>query len=375
MPPTVDYYEVLGIDRGADPETIKKAFRKRAREVHPDTSEHDDAEERFKQLNAAYEVLSDPEKRAMYDRFGTADPREVGYGGGGVGGYEDVFSGGMGDVFSMFFDGVMGGAGARTMRREGRDMAAQVSVTLLEAADGAEKQVRYNRTGTCGTCGGSGAAAGGSAQTCPVCNGAGQVRTARRTILGTFESVAPCERCGSTGTVVEPPCPTCGGNGRVAASESVTVNVPRGVHDGARIRVPDMGEAGFRGAAGGDLYVSVHIEPHEFLHREGDDLHARANVPMTLAALGGDLEVPGLRGPVTVDVRAGSQNGATAVAKGEGMPRSHGATNGDLIVHLNVVVPKRLSKQQRELLEQLSESLGDRREPSTLDRIRDWLGV
>ena len=367
MSQSTDYYDVLGVARDAGPDEIKKAFRSRAREVHPDTSDHDDAEERFKKLNEAYEVLSDPEKRQMYDRFGTADPRATGYGG-----FDGGFGGGFGDVFSMFFDGVMG-ADSRTIRREGRDMAAQVTVTLLEAADGATKEVRYTRSGTCGTCNGSGAAPGGSVVTCPDCGGAGQVRHARRTILGTFESIGPCQRCGTTGSTVDPPCTTCGGDGRANAAEAVPVSVPPGVLHGARIRVPGKGEAGFRGAATGDLYVSVRVQPHEYLHRDGDDLHCRANVAMTLAALGGELSVPGLRGPVSVKVHAGAQNGDTAVAKGAGMPRSHGASDGDLVVHMNVVVPRRLNKQQRELLEQLSESLGDRREPSTLDRIRDWL--
>lgn len=374
MPTATDYYEVLGVSKDAAPDEIKKAFRARARDVHPDTSEHEDAEERFKQLNEAYEVLSDPEKRANYDRFGTADPRAAGY--GGSGGFEDLFAGGgvgMGDVFSMFFDGMMGG-NARTVQREGRDMAVQVAVTLLEAADGAVKQVRYPRAAPCGTCGGSGAAPGGELRTCSTCQGAGQVVTVRRGLLGSFQSLHPCQTCGATGSIVDPPCPACGGQGRAERGESVDVTIPPGIEDGARLRVPSMGEAGLRGAASGDLIAGVRVLPHEFLHREGDALHARANVPMTIAALGGDLTVPGLRGDVTVHVPAGTQNGATVVAKSEGMPR-RGSGTGDLVVHANVVVPKRLSKEQRRLLEELSESLGDHRGSSTLDRIRDWLGM
>jgi molecular chaperone DnaJ len=375
VPPATDYYQTLGVSRDASADEIKKAFRTRARDVHPDTSDHEDAEERFKQLNEAYEVLSDPDKRATYDRFGTADPREAGFGGGG--GFEDLFGGGgvgMGDVFSMFFDGMVNG-GARTVRREGRDMAASVTLTLLEVADGAVKQVRYTRAAPCGTCGGSGAAEGGSVQTCPDCNGSGQVATVRRTILGSFQSVHPCPRCGATGSIVEPPCPTCGGSGRANKTETVDVTIQPGILDGARLRVPLMGEAGLRGAVAGDLIVSVRVQPHEFLHREGDDLHARANVPMTIAAIGGDLTVAGLRGDVTVKIPAGTQNAATVVAKGDGMPRTRGAGVGDLIVHANIVVPRKLNKEQRKLLEELSESLGDHREPSKLERIRDWLGV
>jgi molecular chaperone DnaJ len=374
VPTATDYYEVLGVSKDAGADEIKKAFRTRARDVHPDTSEHEDAEERFKRLNEAYEVLSDPEKRANYDRFGTADPRGSGYGSGG---FEDFFGAGggvgMGDVFSMFFDGVMGGS-ARTVQREGRDMAMQVAITLLEAADGIVKQVGYPRAATCTTCGGSGAAPGGELRTCSTCQGVGQVTTVRRTLLGSFQSLHPCQTCSATGSIVEPPCPACGGQGRAERGESVDVTIPPGIADGTRLRVPSMGEAGLRGAASGDLIVGVRVLPHEFLHREGDDLHARANVPMTIAALGGDITVPGLHGDVTVRVQGGTQNGANLVAKGEGMPR-RGSGKGDLIVHTNIVVPKRLNKEQRRLLEELSESLGDHREASTLDRIRDWLGM
>jgi molecular chaperone DnaJ len=372
MPATRDYYEVLGVARDADPAAIKKAFRSRARDVHPDTSEHEDAEERFKELNEAYEVLSDPEKRANYDQYGTADPR-AGFPGGAYG-YGDPFGGGVGDLFSVIFDGVMGGAGRGPVRTAGRDMAAQVVVTLKEAAEGVAKTVTYSRVAPCETCEGSGAAPGGSAQACPQCGGSGQVTTARRTFIGTFQSVAPCERCSATGTVVEPPCPKCDGQGRVQIRESVTVEVPAGVFDGQRLTVPGKGEAGLRGAASGDLVVVVRVQPHDYLHREGDDLHARAAVRMTVATLGGELMVPGLFGDVPVKVPSGAQTGDTVVSRGSGMPRQRGG-NGDLIVHLNVVVPKKLSKQQRKLLEQFAESMGEPRGASPLERVRDWLGM
>jgi molecular chaperone DnaJ len=249
-----------------------------------------------------------------------------------------------------------------------------VVITLEEAASGVERDVSYTRVAPCEPCEGSGAAEGGSARTCPVCQGTGQVVSARRTFLGTFQSAAACERCGATGTVVEPPCTSCGGHGRVQAKETVTFDVPAGVHDGQQLRVPSKGEAGLRGATSGDLIVTVRIRPHEFLHREGDDLHARASVPMTVAALGGEIEVPGLTGPVMAKVPAGSQNDATVIARGSGMPRQRGGA-GDLIVHVNVVVPKRLTKAQRALLEQLAESMGERRSHSPLERVRDWLGM
>lgn len=370
MPATRDYYEVLGVPRDASADDIKKAFRSRARDVHPDTSDHENAEELFKELNEAYEVLSDPDKRSSYDRFGTATPG--GFPQGGYG-YGDPFGGGMGDLFSVIFDGVMN-QGRGGVRTEGRDMSAQVAITLEEAATGATKQVRYTRDATCSTCGGSGAAEGGSAKTCPVCNGSGQVVAARRTLLGTFQSVHPCERCGATGTVVEPPCPTCGGDGRVATQEEVSFEVSAGIADGQRVRVPGKGEAGLRGAAGGDLIVTVRVKPHEFLHREGDDLHARANVPMTVAALGGEIEVPGLFGPVPVKIGASAANGDTVVARGAGMPNSRGG-QGDLVVHVNIVVPRKLTKEQRKMVQDLADSLGEKAFHSPLDRVRDWLGM
>jgi molecular chaperone DnaJ len=371
--PSTDYYDTLGIGRDASPEEIKKAFRRRARETHPDTSEHDDAEERFKQLNEAYEVLADPAKREMYDRFGTADPREAGMGGGGG----DPFGSGgfgMGDLFSVFFDG-MGGNFSRQASPEGRDMSGQVVVTLLEAADGAEKEIRYNRLAPCGTCGGSGAEPGGQVMICPQCNGTGQVRSARRTILGTFESVAVCDRCEGTGQVVDPPCPTCGGDGRVRVTESVSVKVPPGVTDGVQLRVRGKGEAGLRGASSGDLIVQVRVTPHETLHRQGDDLHGQARVLFTVAALGGEITVDGLHGPVKAKVPAGAANGDTVSVKGEGMPRLRGSGSGDLVVHVDIVVPKKLTKEQRRLMEELSASMGDGHEHTAFERIRDWLGV
>lgn len=369
MPSTTDYYDVLGVSHEATADEIKKAYRSRARDVHPDTSDHDDAEERFKQLNEAYEVLSDTDKRSNYDRFGTAEPQ-----GGFQGGYGDPFGGGVGDLFSVIFDTMAGGGGRQQVRTEGRDMSAQVVITLDEAASGVTKQVVYTRAAPCATCDGSGAAEGGTAATCPSCRGTGQVTSARRTFLGTFQSVAPCETCEATGTVIDPPCPSCGGQGRVQERESVEIEIPAGVYDGQTVSISGKGEAGLRGAHVGDLIVTVRVRQHEFLHREGDDLHAQAGVPMTVAALGGEIEVPVFGEKVAVKVPGGTQNGDTVTARGEGMPRQRGG-RGDLIVHANVVVPKRLSKAQRKLLADFADSMGDAHASSPLDRVRDWLGL
>jgi len=371
MPATRDYYEVLGVPREASADQIKKAFRSKAREYHPDTSEHTDAEERFKELNEAYEVLSDPEKRATFDQYGTADPR-MGFPGGG-GGVYDPF-GGVGDLFSVFFDNMPGSAGGRVKTRtDGRDMRAQISITLQEAASGTTKEVRYGRLGGCETCAGTGAAPGGSLKTCPVCQGTGQVVSERRTFLGTFQSVQPCMNCETIGTIADPPCPTCAGQGRHETRETVTVEIPAGVLDGQQINVPGKGEAGLRGARTGDLGVSVRVQAHDFLHRDGDDLHAQATVPMWVATLGGEIEVPGLFGPVQAKVPAGVQNQETVVVRGDGMPRQRGG-HGDLVLHVNISVPRKLSKQQRVLLTDFAESMGQKKSQSTLERVRDWLG-
>ena len=364
----VDYYELLGVGRDASAEEIKKAFRRKARETHPDVNDGHEAEETFKRINEAYEVLSDSDKRARYDRFGTADPRAGGYG-QDMGG--DFF--GMDDLFSVFFGGVRAGQTARP-NPDGRDMRAQVSVTLEHAATGGEKDVTVTRAATCGTCEGSGAAEGGTAGPCLACAGTGQRRTQRRTILGVMETATPCDRCGATGVIIDNPCGTCRGEGRVSATETITVDVPAGIPDGASLRVPGRGEAGVRGARSGDLLVTVRILPHEFLHREGDDLHAMAAINIAQAALGGQLVLPGLGDDVTIEFAGGVHTGDTVRVRGRGMPKMSGGA-GDFIVHLDVLAPKKLNKRQKELLQELGESFGtgkgDGRTP--LSKLKDWL--
>ena len=365
-----DYYELLGVSREASADEIKKAFRRKARETHPDVNDGESAEESFKRINEAYEVLSDPQKRAAFDRFGTADPRAAGgYNGGYPGG--DFF--GIDDLFSVFFGGAAGGGGRATP--EGRDIRAQVVVTLEEAAAGVRKEIPVARPVTCDTCSGSGAAEGGSAQTCSVCGGTGQKRTTRRTFIGVMESTAPCERCGASGVVIDKPCPTCAGQGRTNGSDTVAVEVPAGVVDGFTLRVTGRGEAGLRGAVGGDLLVTVRVALHEYLHREGHDLHAMAGINIAQAALGGSILVPGLGGEVEVAFGGGVHTGDTVRVRGGGMPRMGGGA-GDFIVHLDVLPPKKLTKRQKELLAELGESFGtgkgDDRTP--LSKLKDWLG-
>ncbi len=362
-----DYYESLGVSRDASADEIKKAFRRKARETHPDVNDGQEAEERFKAINEAYEVLSDAEKRARYDRFGTADPRAGGPDFGG-----DIF--GVDDLFSVFFGGVRGGANRPTP--DGRDLRAQVTVTLEEAATGVTKEVPVTRPVTCATCSGRGIAEGGTVRSCSACGGTGQRRTQRRTFIGVMETQSPCDACAATGAVVELPCPACGGQGRAVASGSVTVEIPAGVDDGVAVRLPGHGEAGVRGARTGDLLVVVRVLPHDYLHREGGDLHAMAVVNIAQAALGGSITVPGLSEDVEVSFGPGVHTGDTVRVRGHGMTRL-GGSRGDLIVHLDVVAPKKLTKRQRELLSELGESFGtgggDDRTP--LAKLKDWLGA
>jgi molecular chaperone DnaJ len=366
----VDYYQLLGVGREASADEIKKAFRKKARETHPDVNDGHEAEETFKQINEAYEILSDPDKRSRYDRFGTADPRAAGGYGQDVGG--DFFD--MNDLFSVFFGGARGATGRPNPG--GRDLRTQISVTLEDAATGTAKDVTVAHPMTCGTCSGTGAADGGSAQACPVCGGSGQKRSQRRTILGVMETQTACDRCGASGVVIDKPCPTCAGNGRVSGSETMRVEIPAGIPDGYTLRVAGKGEAGLRGARAGDLLVTVRVLPHEFLHREGNDLHVMTAINIAQAALGGELRVPGLAGDVVVPFAGGVHTGDTVRVRGMGMPRMDGGA-GDFIAHLDVVAPKKLTKRQRELLSELGESLGtggkgDDRTP--LSKLKDWLG-
>lgn len=365
---TTDYYAALGVERTATDAEIKKAFRKKARECHPDVCGDHDAEERFKSVNEAYDVLSDPSKREMYDRYGTADPRMGG--GPDIG---DIFGGfGMDDLFSVFFGGVSTGA-ARRARTYGRDMAVRIVVSLEDAAHGAERDIAVNRLVECDECGATGSSDKSQPRACPDCGGSGQRRTQRQTFLGTVQSVVPCDRCAATGQVVESPCPECNGQGRVPDRDHVTVEIPAGIEDGMQIRMRGRGETGLRGATPGDLIVTVNVAPHEFLHREGADLHARLSLTITEATLGTEMEVPGIDGDVTVVVPAGTQYGDQLRVRGQGMPRLRGSGHGDLIVHAAVEVPRKLTKEQRELLGQLAETFGEEPRATPLDRLKEWL--
>ncbi len=373
-----DLYEVLGVSRGATDEEIKKAFRKQARKLHPDVNKSPNAEEEFKELNEAYDVLSDPNKRAYYDRTGTTPGAASGAGPYGTGyvDFEDIFGGGfggMGDIFSSFFSG-MGGGGA-TARREGRDMGVGLRLTLEEVATGAKKEIVYDRLAPCPDCDGSGLGEGGHEVTCPECNGSGRVYSVQHTFLGDMRTTSTCNRCGGTGHTIDNPCPECEGQGRVPDRQRVTVEVPAGIRDSQQLRITGFGEAGLRGAQSGNLIVTCRVQQHEFFEREGDNLHAMAKVSMIQAALGAEIEIDGIMPGEKVSVRIpeGCQNDQVIRVKGYGMPKFRSDMRGDLYVHVDVIIPKKLTKSQRELLEQLAEDLGEdyAQQRGPLERLRD----
>ena len=373
-----DLYEILGVSKDASESEIKKAFRRRARELHPDVNKAADAEDQFKELNEAYDVLSDPNKRAQYDRFGTI-PGAAGGGYGGGSGYvdfDDLFGGGfggMGDIFSSFFGG-QGGQGGRPARKEGRDMGV-LRITLEEVARGVEKEIVYDRLAPCPDCKGTGLGENGKVVTCPECGGKGRVVSVQRTFLGDMQTATTCKKCNGTGSSIENPCPECEGQGRVPDRQRVSVEVPVGIRDSQQLRLSGFGEAGMQGAPAGDLIVTVRIQPHEFFERDGDNLHARANVSIVQATLGAEIEIDGIFEDEKVQVRIpeGCQNEQVVRVRGFGMPKFRSESRGDMFVHVNVVVPKKVTKKQRELLEQLAEDMGedvsDARTP--LQKLRD----
>lgn len=374
-----DLYEILGVSKDASDSEIKKAFRRRARELHPDVNKAADAEDQFKELNEAYDVLSDPNKRAQYDRFGTIP----GAAGGGYGGgssyvdFDDLFGGGfggMGDIFSSFFGG-QGGQGGRPARKEGRDMGVGLRITLEEVACGVEKEIVYDRLAPCPDCKGTGLGENGKVVTCPECGGKGRVVSVQRTFLGDMQTATTCKKCNGTGSSIENPCPECEGQGRVPDRQRVTVKVPAGIRDGQQLRVGGFGEAGIQGAQAGDLIVTCRVQPHEFFERDGDDLHGRANISFIQAILGAEIEIDGIMPDEKVQVRipAGCQNEQVVRVKGFGMPRLKSDIRGSMYVHVNVVIPEKITKKQRELLEKLADEMGEEvaAPRSPLQKLRD----
>jgi molecular chaperone DnaJ len=348
-----DYYELLGVSREADDAEIKKAFRKLARELHPDINRHDPgAEEKFKEVAEAYEVLTDSERRAIYDRYGHEGLRS--------GGYQPSFSdfGNIGDIFEAFFGGsspfgsVFGGGGAG----RGGDAALEVSLTLDEVATGVTRDLEVDLTATCSNCHGNGAEPGTPIETCPRCEGTGQLQAVSRSVFGQLVRMHVCDRCGGEGKIPEAPCGVCRGTGQEIRSESVNVQIPAGIEDGQRVRLAGRGHAGSRGAPAGDLYLLVTVEPDPRFERHGEDLVTRVDVPFTDAALGTTLTVPTLAGDEQLELKAGTQPATVLRVRGRGLPQLRGRRTGDLHVLVNVLLPSNLSDEQRELLERFKDS-------------------
>jgi molecular chaperone DnaJ len=349
-----DYYELLGVERTASEAEIKKRFRALARELHPDVSEAPDAEERFKEVVEAYEVLSNSERRQLYDRFGHAGLRSQGF-------TPTSFDfGTLGDLFSAFFGDDVFGVGSRPRRSaRGGDVAAEVEIELADAATGIQREVPFRVAVMCEACHGSGAEPGTTPTTCRSCGGAGRLQEVSNTVFGQFVRTQTCGQCGGTGHVIDHPCQTCEGGGRVVEERSLSVDVPPGIHDGQRIRIGGEGHAGELGARAGDLYVLVRVRPDPRFVREGNDLFATVDLTMTAAALGGQVKVPTLEGEVELQFEPGTQPGEIRVLRGRGMPVLQGRGRGDLRLLVNVTVPSRLTDEQRRLLEQFEETVDE----------------
>ncbi len=348
-----DYYEILGVKRGASDQELKNAFRKLAKDHHPDYNPGDKtSEQKFKELNEAYEALKDPQKRAAYDRFGHAafDPAMGGRGPGG--GFGPDFASSMSDIFDDLFGEFMGGrrgGRSRSWRERGADLRYNMEITLNEAYAGKTAQIRVPTSVSCETCGGTGAKTGTKPSPCPTCAGMGKVRASQ----GFFTIERTCPACQGRGEVIEDPCATCSGAGRVTKERTLSVNIPAGVEDGTKIRLAGEGEAGLRGGPPGDLYIFLSLKPHAFFQRDGADIFCKVPISMTTAALGGQIEVPTLEGATTrVKVPEGTEGGKQFRLKGKGMPVMRSTVVGDMYIQVDVETPKSLTRRQRELLEE-----------------------
>ena len=356
-----DYYEALGVDRSADEAAIKKAYRTLAKKYHPDINPGDaEAERKFKEVNEAYAVLSDPEKKAKYDQFGHA-AFEAGGAGGGFGGFGGF--GGMdfdiSDIFSSFFGGGMGGGSTRRGPVRGEDLSVRVTLTFEEAVFGTKKEVSYQRIQKCGSCSGTGAAKGTSPKTCTVCGGSGRVRVQQRTPLGIMQTQKSCDACRGTGKIIEKPCDDCRGNGYVRATKKLDVTIPAGIDDGQRIVLSGQGSEGRDGGPAGDLYIYVSVRPHAVFEREGTDIYCEVPISFTEAALGAEIDIPTLEGTEKYEIPKGTQTGTTFTLRQRGVPIVNTKNRGSLHITVTVEVPKNLNGEQRELLRKFAESRGE----------------
>lgn len=356
-----DLYEVLGLQKGASDDEIKKAYRKLAKKYHPDLNPGDkEAEKKMKEVNGAYEVLSDAEKKARYDQYGFAgiDPNYAGgAGGGGFGGFQDFD---LGDIFGSMFGGGFGGQQTRhNGPRKGENLRITLQLTFEEAVFGCEKSVSVTRNESCKDCGGTGAKKGTSPETCPVCRGSGQVQSTQRTPFGVFSSSSPCQNCKGTGKIIKEPCPSCKGEGRVRKTRTIRVKIPAGIDDGQTISLRGEGNGGTQGGPAGDLYVTVYVKEHKMFKRDGQDIILEMPISFVQAALGATLTVPTVDGKVQYDLPEGTQTGTVFRLRGSGVPSVNGRGRGDQYVKVNVEIPRNLNHEQKELLRKFDEATGD----------------
>jgi molecular chaperone DnaJ len=358
MPVANDYYGILGVRRDADPDEIKKAYRRLARELHPDVNPDPDLQERFKEVTQAYEVLSDPERRQMYDLGG--DPyAQRGAGAAGFGAAGFPFS----DLMDAFFGGGAAQRGPRSRARRGRNATIRVDLDLAECAFGTTRELQIDTAVVCPTCSGEGSAPGTHPVTCDVCNGRGEVSQVTRSFIGQMMTSRPCPGCGGFGTVIRKPCPECDGDGRVRTRRTIKVRIPAGVEDGTHIQLAGEGETGPGGGPPGDLFLEIVQRPHAIFERQGDDLHCTVTIPMVAAALGATLQVETLDGPADIDVRPGTQSGQAISLYGQGTERLNSSGRGDLIIHVTVETPAKLEPEQEELLREFAKLRGEEAPP------------
>lgn len=367
MPASRDYYEILGVNPTASQDDIKRAYRNLARKYHPDANASPDATDRFKEIQAAYEVLSDDEKRDQYNNLG----HEAFTGNGS--GFPDGFGANpFGDIFEMFFNQGSGQRNARDVAR-GDDLREDIEISLEEAAAGADKTIRYARMETCESCKGSGASPGSEAETCPQCRGQGTVTFNRNTILGTVQTIQTCSRCRGTGKVILSPCHICSGNGRVRAVTERSVKIPAGVESGQKMRINGTGDAGERGGPAGDLYIVIHVLNHKLFERHGNDIVCEVKISFARATLGGEIHIPVLNGTEELKLEEGTQPGQVYTLRGKGIPDLNGRGKGDQHVVIKVQIPTHLTHEQRTLMEQIAETLGETHEaqehPGLLGRL------
>jgi len=370
-----DYYEILGVPKGSSGDEIKNAFRNLARKYHPDVSEETDAEERFKEINEAYAVLSDQEKRAAYDRFGHAGVQ-------GAGGVPDWTSMDFSDIFDELFGFGFGGFGRSSRRspnapRRGQDLQYRVHLDFIEAIFGVEKEIEIARNEPCETCQGSGAEPGTSPTRCSTCNGQGEVRQSRQTILGSMVQVTSCPACGGKGEVITSPCQTCSGRGQVRKTPKKVVTIPAGVDTGTQIRLTGEGQPGVNGGPPGSLYLIIQVQSHKYFHRRDNDILLDLSINVSQATLGDEVKVPTVDGEAILKIPAGTQPGKIIRMRNKGVPHLRSNNRGDQLVVINVSIPKALSDEQRELFEQLAGSLGTEVTPQErgfFDRLKDVMG-